>query len=136
VFDFKVILGVVAVLLTFSAYVPYIKDILKGKTRPHLFSWFLWGFVTLIVFALQVKGNAGVGSLVTLSAAIMCVVVFILGLFKQSTKYITKMDIVFFDFITMFAIYLVGCKTTDYLGDLSNGDRPAWFCSNNKKILE
>ncbi len=95
VIDAKSILATIAVLLTFAGYVPYIKDIFKGKTKPHVFSWFLWGFVTFIVFGLQVSGNAGGGSLVTLSAAIMCVVVFVLGLAMKGKKDITRSDIVF-----------------------------------------
>ena len=58
----KSIVGVIAVLLTFSGYIPYIRDITKGKTKPHVFSWFLWGFVTLIVFALQSYAHAGIGA--------------------------------------------------------------------------
>ncbi len=50
----KNILAILAVLLTFAGYIPYTKDILKGKTKPHLFSWFLWSFVTAIVFCVTV----------------------------------------------------------------------------------
>ena len=91
----KYFIGIVAVLLTFVGYVPYIRDTIKGKTRPHVYSWFLWGFVTLIAFALQVSGKAGVGSLVTLAAALISFVIFALGL-KNGKKDITKADTVFF----------------------------------------
>lgn len=94
-FDLKHILGIIAVLLTFAAYGPYVKDILRGKTKPHVFSWLVWGFVTLIVFVLQFVGGAGIGSFVTLSAAIMCVVVFLLGLRMKGKKDITSSDTVF-----------------------------------------
>ena len=85
----KYLIGVIAVLLTFVGYVPYIRDTIKGKTKPHVYSWFLWGFVTIIAFALQVSGNAGIGSLVTLAAALVSFVIFALGL-RNGKKDITK----------------------------------------------
>lgn len=42
----KEIIGVTAVLLAFISYAPYIRDILKGRTKPHVYSWFVWGFVS------------------------------------------------------------------------------------------
>ena len=91
----KYLIGVIAVLLTFVGYVPYIRDTIKGKTKPHGYSWFLWGFVTIIAFALQVSGNAGIGSLVTLAAALVSFVIFALGL-RNGKKDITKADTAFF----------------------------------------
>ena len=32
----KDILGFIAIALTFIGYVPYIRDTLQGKTRPHV----------------------------------------------------------------------------------------------------
>ncbi|KKU90276.1 MAG: hypothetical protein UY21_C0025G0011 [Microgenomates group bacterium GW2011_GWA1_48_10] len=52
-FQIKNLLGIVATFLVFVGYIPYTRDILKGKTKPHLYSWFLWAFVTWIAFALQ-----------------------------------------------------------------------------------
>jgi len=91
----KYLIGVIAVLLTFVGYVPYIRDTIKGKTKPHVYSWFLCGFVTIIAFALQVSGNAGIGSLVTLAAALVSFVIFALGL-RNGKKDITKADTAFF----------------------------------------
>lgn len=85
----------IAVVLAFVAYVPYFRDIIKGKTKPHVYSWFVWGFVTAIIFAIQVKGGAGAGALVTLSAVVCSFIVFFLGL-KNGNKDITKSDTVFF----------------------------------------
>lgn len=94
--EIKNVIGVAAVLLVFIGYIPYIRDIIKGTTIPHVYSWFLWGFVTAIVFALQVTGGAGIGSLVTLSAAIMCVVVVVLSLKLHRSKFdITYLDTLF-----------------------------------------
>ena len=71
----KTIIGIIAVSLTLIGYIPYTRDIIARKTKPHLYSWFLWGFVTLIIFALQFSDNAGLGSYVTLTAGLLCIVV-------------------------------------------------------------
>lgn len=89
-------IAVIAIILTFVGYIPYDRDIIKGSTKPHIFSWFVWGLVTLIVFALQVYGGAGIAALVTLCAALMCIGVIFLGLKHKSLSDITKMDVVFF----------------------------------------
>jgi hypothetical protein len=91
----KTVISVVAVALTFVGYAPYLRDTLKGETRPHIYSWLVWGTVTMIIFGLQVGGGAGVGSLVTFAAASVALLIFFLGL-KQGNKDITKADKVFF----------------------------------------
>ena len=88
-------IAIIAIILTFVGYVPYDRDIIKGSTKPHIFSWFIWGLITLIVFALQVYGGAGIASLVTLCAALMCIGVIFLGLKHKSISDITKIDVVF-----------------------------------------
>ena len=93
--EIKNILGIVATFLVLVGYIPYLRDIVKGKTKPHIYSWFLWSFVTLIAFALQVSGGAGSGAFVTLAAAIMCIAVIVLGFIYKAKVEIVKMDTVF-----------------------------------------
>jgi hypothetical protein len=90
----KELIGIIAVILTFVGYVPYIRDTLKGKTKPHIYTWFIWGFVTAIAYALQVADHAGPGALVTLAAAIVCLFIFAVGL-RSGDRDITKLDTVF-----------------------------------------
>ena len=70
-FTIKNIIGIVAIALTFIGYAPYFRDLIKGKTKPHIFSWFIWAIVTSIIFALQVSAGAGLGSVVTLAVAVI-----------------------------------------------------------------
>jgi len=93
---FKSVIGIIAVILTFSGYIPYIRDILNGKTKPHMYSWFLWMFVGSLAFSLQFSDGGGAGSFVTLAATIMCAVVFLLSFFRKSSNDITKSDTLFF----------------------------------------
>ena len=89
-------IGIIAVLLTFIGYVPYIRDLVKDKIQPHIYSWFIWGIMTSIVFALQISDQAGPGAFVTLAAAISVVVVFTLSFFKKGKRDIVLTDTIFF----------------------------------------
>lgn len=91
---FKQIVGFVAVILTLAGYVPYIRDTLKGKTTPHIYTWFLWSLLSFIGFALQMSDKAGPGAFVTLTAAIAGLFICIVG-FRKGSKNITFSDTVF-----------------------------------------
>ena len=58
----KTQLAAIAILLTFIAYLPYIISIYRGKTRPHVFSWIIWGITTCIVFFAQLEDEGGAGA--------------------------------------------------------------------------
>lgn len=57
----KALLGTLATVLTFVAFVPYLRAIHAGHTRPHVFSWVIWGLNTGIAFlaVLAARGGAG-----------------------------------------------------------------------------
>jgi hypothetical protein len=87
----KQIISSIAVILTFIGYIPYYRDILKGKTHPHIYSWSLWSLLTILLVALQIKGGAGSAMWVTAAAGLLCIGVVILGL-KDGKKDITVSD--------------------------------------------
>lgn len=88
----KTIIGAIAIALTFIGYLPYIKDIIAGKTKPHIYSWISWGLVGGIVFALQVSNNAGAGAFVTLAAELACALVIFLTIKYKVPSKITNTD--------------------------------------------
>lgn len=90
----KEIVGIIAVVLTFVGYIPYIRDTRKDKTKPHIYTWFIWGLVTAIAFGLQLSADAGPGAFTTLAAAIVCFIIFGFGL-RQGNHDITKSDTIF-----------------------------------------
>ena len=70
---FKSLFSAVAFLLTFAAFLPYYRNILRGRTRAHVFSWIIWGGGTVIVAFAQLAEGAGVGGWPTLlSGALTC----------------------------------------------------------------
>lgn len=89
----KETIGIIAVALTFLAYIPYYRDVLSGKTRPHIYSWTLWGILTILIVILQIKGSAGPAVWTTASAGLLCLGVVFLSL-KNGKRDITKSDTV------------------------------------------
>lgn len=47
--DFGFILGVIAGVIAFSAYIVYIVSILKGKSKPSRATWWIWSFMGLVL---------------------------------------------------------------------------------------
>lgn len=76
----KLFVGIIAVILTFVGYVPYIRDTIAKKTTPHIYTWFAWGLASAVTFALQITAGAGAGSFVSLAAMLVCFFIFSLSL--------------------------------------------------------
>lgn len=92
----KEILSFVAVALAFAGFYPYIRSILKGSTKPHVFSWVIWGLTTLIVFFAQIAGKGGVGAWSTGVSALITFYVAYLALIRRADARIAKVDWVYF----------------------------------------
>lgn len=58
----KTVLGIIASVVAIGAYIPYFRDIFKGKTKPHIFSWLIWSLLGGIAYTAQVVKGAGAGS--------------------------------------------------------------------------
>ena len=87
----KSIVTIIAVVIALIGYIPYIRDCIKGNTKPHAISWFIWALISFIAFGIQLTNKGGWGSYVNLFMGVICTVIFILSL-KNGTKYITRVD--------------------------------------------
>lgn len=92
----KELLGIVATLLTIAVFIPYICSILRGTTRPHAFSWIIWGSTTLTVFAAQLADNGGAGAWPVGISGIITLYVAFLAYRTQADNSITPTDWIFF----------------------------------------
>ena len=93
--SYKAILSIIAIALTLAAFVPYIRAIISGTTRPHVFSWVIWGSTTFVVFLAQLKAKGGVGAWpIGVSGSITIFIAF-LAYVKRSDITITKTDWLF-----------------------------------------
>lgn len=82
--DFFAVLA--SAILCVSA-LPYIYDILKNRTKPHAFSWFVWAFLTATACAAQLAAHAGIGAVVLAVSSSLVVVIFLLSLWKGERKF-------------------------------------------------
>jgi hypothetical protein len=89
--DFKIVLALIAIVMTVTGYFYYFKDIFAGKTKPHAFTWLVWAFLTAIAYVGQVSDNAGAGAWITLVTAIASFIICFLAL-KKGEKDITRSD--------------------------------------------
>ena len=93
---YKEILSAIAIALTFAAFVPYIRAILGGTTRPHVFSWVIWGSTTFVVFLAQIEGKAGVGAWPIGVSGSITLFIACLAYVRRADITITKTDWFFF----------------------------------------
>lgn len=93
---YKEILSAVAIVLTFAAFVPYISTIISGTTKPHVFSWVIWGATTFVVFLAQLEGKGGVGAWPIGVSGSITIFVAVLAYVKRADISVTKTDWLFF----------------------------------------
>lgn len=94
----KILFSFIAILLTFLAFIPYIRSIFAGVTKPHVFSWVIWGMTTSIVFFAQVEAKAGMGAWPIGISGLITVFIAFLAFIKHSDTSIDVMDWAFFLF--------------------------------------
>lgn len=84
-------LGWLSIGIGLISYLPYIFSILKGETKPHAFSWFVWGAITGIAYLAQISDGAATGAWVTGFSALICFLITFMSFFKEQ-KGITQSD--------------------------------------------
>src|ERR1700722_1412247 len=76
----KEVVGFASLLIAIVGYVPYVKNILKGNTKPHALSWLVWAVLSAIAFAVQLTHNAGAGAWLMGFTALVTFTIFLLSL--------------------------------------------------------
>ncbi len=90
-YDYHVIIAVGALLLGATGYFFYFRSIFRGITKPHIFTWLVYGVLDVIVFAAQIIKGAGPGAWALGFSAIVCFIIAVLALY-WGEKHITKSD--------------------------------------------
>ncbi|MGH1427638.1 MAG: hypothetical protein ACRBEE_06825 [Arenicella sp.] len=88
----KSLFSAVAIFLTLIAFVPYIRSILLGSTKPHVFSWVIWGITTGIVFFAQLEAGGGVGAWPIGVSGVFTLIIAMLAVLKRADIQITRSD--------------------------------------------
>lgn len=91
----KDILSGAAIALTLIAFVPYIRSIRQGKTKPHVFSWVIWGSTTFVVFLAQLADKGGAGAWPIGVSGVITIYIAFLAYFNKSDNSITGTDWIF-----------------------------------------
>lgn len=90
--DMTIVLGIIGGLLIAGSFVPYIRDILKADTEPHVYTWFIWSITQAIAAYAIFEGDGGLfAALSVASGGILSFVVFLMS-FKHGTKNISDFD--------------------------------------------
>lgn len=87
----KIILTIIATIIGIVSFLPYLKDMLSLKTKPHAYTWLIWSITQgTAVFGIY-YGGGGWGGLLPLIGTFFAFFVFLLSL-KYGTKNIKKGD--------------------------------------------
>jgi len=84
---------VAAFLLVVGGDFPYIRDIFRGRTKPHAYTWLIWTITQGVALLGLFYGKGGWGSWALLIGTLFVFFIFLLSL-KYGTKNITKFDTV------------------------------------------
>src|SRR5262245_15629489 len=86
------IIGITAGVISFSAYIFYIIDILKGNTRPSRTTWFILSFISIVILASYDASGAEDTIWVAVSNATASIIIALLSI-KRGVGGTTKLDI-------------------------------------------
>lgn len=90
--DIKIALGIIGGVLIAGSFIPYIHDIVKAKTEPHVYTWFIWSITHLIAALAILEGNGGLFAAFSVaSGGILSFTIFLMSL-RHGTRNITTFD--------------------------------------------
>jgi len=78
--DQKQIIGLASLGIALCGYTPYIINVLRGKTKPHAFTWLVWEVLAVVGFGIQLRGDGGPGTWLLGLTTIATLVIFLLSL--------------------------------------------------------
>lgn len=91
--DHKLFFGIASAVFAIFSGIPYVRDILRNKTRPHAYSWLVWTILQVVGAIAQWHDGAGYGVWALAIAAMVSALVFLLS-FKYGTRNIMRFDTV------------------------------------------
>ena len=78
--DLAPLLGALAVLATVANTIPYIRDTLRGATRPHRGTWLIWSSLAIVVCLSQRADGASWSLLMPAAQAVLTSLTFLLAI--------------------------------------------------------
>jgi len=93
VLDIKLAFSIVAFIVGVVAFIPYIKDTLAGRTKPHAYTWLIWSITVAVAAAGVWYGSGGYTAVNLAIMAALTGGVFFLSL-AYGTRNVTRSDAV------------------------------------------
>jgi hypothetical protein len=90
--DYHFILGVAAVAIGIIGHAPYLYNTVIGKTKPHSFSWLIWGLLAGITFFVQIIKGGGAGAWIQAVIFVLAISIALIGFFKNQIAYVKNID--------------------------------------------
>ena len=85
--------GIVAGILQLVASAPYVRDILRGSTRPQRSTWTIWTTLAFVVLASQWASGARWSLALVIGQAAACTVIFVLAM-RRGVGGVTPVELV------------------------------------------
>ncbi len=141
-FDHHALLGLLSVIVGILGYIPYYKDVLKGKTKPHPFTWVGISLLNGIAFVAQVVTGGGPGAWVSAITTVSALGIAMLA-FPRGEKETTLFDSICFVGsllgivlwkVTSNSLWAVVIVTIADLLVLAPTYRKAWLCPHEETV--
>ena len=73
-------LGILAGLIAVADTIPYVRDTLRGATRPHRGTWLIWGVLAIVVCLSQRADGASWSLVMAATQAVLTALIFLLAI--------------------------------------------------------
>jgi hypothetical protein len=107
--DVAPVLGVLAGVAAVANTIPYIRDIVRGTTRPHRGTWFVWAVLAIVVYGSQRADGASWSLIMAGAQALLTTLVFVLAV-RRGEGGLSATDAVF---TAMAAVGVIGWLVAD-----------------------
>ncbi len=90
----KEVIIVISSIVSLMGTIPYIRDILKGKTKPRIVSWLTWAVLTGIATAASFVDHQYPSAILATCMTLNALAVVVLGIIKHGRVLFDRFDIV------------------------------------------
>lgn len=104
--NITIILVVISSILTLVSVIPYLIDIVKGRTKPRVVSWFVWSLLTGISFVASFTEHQYPTAALMFCSVLATMAIVVLG-WKNGDKKISRLDIFCFIGVVIGIIFWV-----------------------------
>jgi hypothetical protein len=80
VFQIAPLLGLLAGAMSVADTIPYVRDILRSRTRPHRGTWFIWATLAVVVVLSQRADGASWSLIMVITDAVLTLLIFALSI--------------------------------------------------------